>query len=207
MKNIYLVTHPEATHKVDGLVGGWFDSDLTDRGVEQAESIAAALADRLDGAAVETVTSDLRRARRTAEIIVARTGGDLRLDADLREKSYGEAEGQPTTWLNEHQIPLPEFGERLLHDEGLVGAETRMDLARRAYAAMDRIQYSKPDHHVLVTHGGTATLLLAAWIGMPLEASGRVQFGVTSGGITHLCRDDRNYSHQIAVLNDVRHLN
>jgi hypothetical protein len=46
MNDIYIVTHAEATHHVDGLVGGWFDSDLTERGCLQAEAIAASLAAR-----------------------------------------------------------------------------------------------------------------------------------------------------------------
>jgi probable phosphoglycerate mutase len=32
MRHIYLVTHPEAQHHLDGIVGGWHDSDLTARG-------------------------------------------------------------------------------------------------------------------------------------------------------------------------------
>lgn len=56
MRSIYVVTHPEATHHVDGLVGGWYDSELTDRGVRQAGAIADVLADRL-GAAAEVYSS------------------------------------------------------------------------------------------------------------------------------------------------------
>ncbi|GAA2754760.1 histidine phosphatase family protein [Actinopolymorpha rutila] len=206
MKNIYVVTHPEATHHIDGLVGGWFDSELTDRGIGQAEAIAMALSERLNGAAVETISSDLSRTQRTAEIIVERLGGDLVLDPDLRERSYGEAGGRPQAWLEKHRIPHPEFGDRLRHNEGVNG-ETWMDLAVRAYAAMKRIQASAMENQVVVTHGGTTTFLLAAWIGMPLEATGRVHFRVSSGGITHLRRDDRIYSHQITRLNETSHLN
>lgn len=206
MKDIYVVTHPEATHHVDGLVGGWYDSELTARGVIQAGRIADALVERLDGRTVAVHSSDLRRARSTAEIIAPRVGADVTFDSDLREKSYGLAEGRPKAWLAQRQIPLPEFGERLNHDEGIDGGETRMNLAVRAYAAMDRVQESTADNHVVVTHGGTGTLLLAAWIGMPMEAAGRVQFGLSSGGITHLQKNSRNFSHQIVDLNDVGHL-
>ena len=38
----------------------------------------------------------------------------------------------------------------------------------RAYAALDRILQSKAEHQIVVVHGGTATFLLAAWIGMPI---------------------------------------
>lgn len=140
MKDIYIVTHPEATHHVDGVVGGWFDSDLTERGSIQAEAIAASLATRIRGTSVEVFSSDLLRSRRAAETIAKRLGTSVTIDRDLREKSYGEAEGKDQSWLKERSIPLPEFGERLRHDEGIAGAETRMDLAIRAYRVMRRIQ-------------------------------------------------------------------
>ncbi len=204
--NIYVVTHPQATHHVDGLVGGWFDSDLTDLGRRQADAIAAELAQEIAGEPVDIVSSDLRRASRTSRTIAARLGTEPRQDRDLREKSYGEAEGRPQSWLRERQIPLPPVGDRLRHDEGIVGAETRWQLAERAYAAMRRIETSGAANTIVVTHGGAATLLLAAWIGMPIESSGQVQFGLTSGGITKLHLDARNHSHAIAYLNRTTHL-
>jgi probable phosphoglycerate mutase len=128
------------------------------------------------------------------------------IDRDLREKSYGEAEGKPQSWLRERAVPLPEVGERLRHDSGITGAETRMDLAERAYRVIGRIQDSPGERQILVTHGGTSTLLIAAWIGMPIDAAGLVHFQVSSGSISVLHRDSRNHSHQVAQLNDVSHL-
>ncbi|WP_129666059.1 histidine phosphatase family protein [Phytoactinopolyspora endophytica] len=206
MKNVYVVTHPEATHHVDGIVGGWFDSDLTDRGARHAQAIAEALSTQLTGSAVEVYSSDLLRARRTAEVIVQRLGAGLTIDPDLREKSYGKAEGMPQSWLDERFIPPPRFGERMRHNEGVDGAETRMDLAERAYGAMTRIQESTTQNQIVVTHGGTATFLIAAWIGMPIDAADRVHFRVSSGGISVLRKDDRLHSHQLAQLNDISHL-
>ena len=49
-KDIYLVAHGEAQHHVQGLVGGWYDSDLTELGHRQAQAIAGRLAERLAGA-------------------------------------------------------------------------------------------------------------------------------------------------------------
>lgn len=206
MKTIYLVIHPEAQHHVDGVVGGWYDSDLTELGMRQASVIAAELERRLGGARAEIVSSDLQRATRTAETIARRIRGGLRLDADLREKSYGDAEGRPNAWLRQKQIPIPDAGERLRHDEGIPGAETRMDLAERAYAAMGRVMEASAENQIVVTHNGTATLLIAAWIGMPLESAGRVQFGTTPGSITELAKNTRNHSHMIVRLNGVEHL-
>lgn len=81
-----------------------------------------------------------------------------------------------------------------------------MDLARRAYAAMERLVTSVAENQVVVTHGGTANLLIATWIEMPIESAGRVQFALTSGGISVLSKNARNYSHMIVRLNDDAHL-
>lgn len=35
-RTIYVVTHPGATHHCEGLVGGWYDSDLTAKGLADA---------------------------------------------------------------------------------------------------------------------------------------------------------------------------
>jgi probable phosphoglycerate mutase len=207
LRNVYVVTHPQATHHVDGLVGGWFDSDLTDHGLAHAGRIAEALAGRFPAdAAVDVFSSDLLRARRTAEVVGSRLGVNVVLDTGLREKSYGDAEGRPQTWLDERFVPPPAVGERMRHDEGVSGAETRWDLAVRAYAALDRILQSKVEHQVVVTHGGTATFLLAAWIGMPIDAAGVVGFEFSSGGITLLRQDDRIHSRKVVHLNGIDHL-
>jgi 2,3-bisphosphoglycerate-dependent phosphoglycerate mutase len=66
------------------------------------------------------------------------------------------------------------------HDEGVPGAETKWDLAVRAYAAMERILASPAQHQIVITHGMAATFLLAAWIGMPLKAAGHVAFRFSS---------------------------
>src|SRR3954468_658418 len=139
MKHLYVVTHPQATHHTEGLVGGWYDSELTGLGLRQAASIAQRLRELIPPeASVELYTSDLRRSAQTAEIIGELFGVPLQMTADLREKSYGVAEGRPQAWLEERFIYPPGRGNRLDH-EGLPGAETRRALATRIYRAMDWI--------------------------------------------------------------------
>ncbi|WP_250001074.1 histidine phosphatase family protein [Actinoplanes sp. M2I2] len=211
MRTLYVVTHPEATHHVDGLVGGWYDSDLTARGREQAvrtaDALAASLPARTDGAPrAEVHSSDLLRTRRAADIIAGRLGTEAILDSDLREKSFGEAGGRPQSWLDDRFIPPPRSGERLRHDEGVPGAETKGDLVVRVYAAVERILKSDAPHQVIVTHGMAATFVVAAWIEMPPESAGRVAFRFSPGGIKTLHEDDRYHNHAVVRLNDVAHL-
>jgi probable phosphoglycerate mutase len=94
-KTIYVVVHPEATHHVDGLVGGWHDSNLTVTGLTDAKAIAQWLRGEIPTeVAVDVFSSDLRRARRTADQIRDALQTVVTADLRLREKSYGAAEAR-----------------------------------------------------------------------------------------------------------------
>jgi probable phosphoglycerate mutase len=205
MKEVFVVTHPEATHHVQDRVGGWFDSKLTGLGVEQARRIAISLAASVEpGAAL--YSSDLRRTAQTATVI----GDRLQLEpmwlTELREKSYGVGEGKPDAWFRERFVPPPLVGERMDHDEGLEGAETKLQWARRVYAGMETILSGTARQKIIVTHGGSATLVIARWIGMPLDALSFASFRVDSGSITRLIEDDYFHNRAVALLNDTTHL-
>ncbi|MFD3758942.1 histidine phosphatase family protein [Streptomyces sp. NPDC058622] len=207
MRSIHVVTHPEASHHVEGLVGGWHDSTLTPEGLREAAAIARALRTEIpEGAEVELISSDLRRTRRTAQEIGGLLGVEAALDPRLREKSYGEAEGRPQEWLDKRFVPPPATGDRMGHDEGIEGAETRAEFAGRIYEAMDGILRRPYEHQVIVTHGFALTFVVAAWIGMPIDSLGHVNFRVASGSITHLREDDFFHNRQLVRLGDTRHL-
>lgn len=124
MRFVSVVTHPEASHHVAGLVGGWYNSELTERGHHRAAQIARHL--RLlvpRDAHVGLYSSDLLRTRQTADAVAEMFGVRPVLDADLREKSYGVAGGRPQAWLDERFVFPPAVGERLDHDEGIEGGE------------------------------------------------------------------------------------
>jgi probable phosphoglycerate mutase len=206
MRHVYLVTHAEAQHHVDGVVGGWHDSELTDRGRLQAERISEVLAHRIGRRPVEVYSSDLRRASQTAERIARRFAVEVQTDARLRERSNGEADGRPQAWLAERRVPLPEYGDRLGHHDGPAGAETRLALVERLYPALDDILARPVDHQIVVSHGSASSYLIAAWIGMPMMSTDRVFFPLTSGSITTLLRNDTHHSHQVVTLNETQHL-
>lgn len=207
MRTLYVVTHPEATHHVEGRVGGWFDSELTERGRRDASAIAAELERRIpDGAVVDVVSSDLRRTAQTGALIADRLGVALHLHEGLRETSYGEAEGRPQAWLDDRFVPSPATGERMTHWDGTPGSETKRQLVTRVYAALDDVLVREATHHVVVTHGFAGQFVLAGWIKMPVEAAGYVNFRLSPGGISVLREDDFFHSRQVASLNEISHL-
>ncbi|MFE4685229.1 histidine phosphatase family protein [Streptomyces sp. NPDC056721] len=207
MRTLYVVTHPEATHHLEGVVGGWHDAQLTPAGIRAALSIAQALRARIpDGAEVEVFSSDLQRTSRTAEEVAELFGVKPILDRRLREKSYGEAGGKPQEWLDRRFVPPPAVGERMDHDENVKGAETKAAWAQRVYAAMDEILQSPCAHQILVTHGGSLTFVVASWIKMPIESAGYASFRASSGSITTLHEDDFFHNRHVVSLGDTLHL-
>ncbi|MGW5867090.1 histidine phosphatase family protein [Streptomyces sp. NPDC055239] len=207
MRTLYVVTHPEATHHVEGVVGGWHDSSLTPTGLRAATSIAQALRAQIpDGGEVDLFSSDLQRTRQTAEEVAERFGVKSILDRRLREKSYGEAGGRPQKWLDRRFVPPPAAGERMDHDEGVEGAETKAEWAQRIYTAMDEILRRPREHQIIVTHGGSLTFVVASWIKMPIESAGYASFRASSGSITTLHEDDFFHNRQVVSLGDTHHL-
>jgi probable phosphoglycerate mutase len=207
VRNLYVVAHPEATHHIRRVVGGWHDSHLTSTGARAAGSIAEALRSRIPGDAhVKLFSSDLQRARQTAAIVGDVLGAEPVLDRRLREKSYGEAQGRPQEWLDSRFMPPPAVGDRMEHDEGVPGAETKMAFAQRVYAVLDAILASRCEDTVIVTHGFAVTFVVASWIKMPIESLGYVHFRAPSGSITLLREDDYFHNRQVVSLGDTRHL-
>ncbi|WP_405603401.1 histidine phosphatase family protein [Streptomyces sp. NBC_00081] len=207
MRTLYVVTHPEATHHVEGVVGGWHDSQLTPAGIRAAVSIAQALRAQIPNSAeVELFSSDLQRTLRTANEVAELFGVMPNLDRRLREKSYGEAGGKPQEWLDQRFIPPPAVGERMEHDEGIEGSETKAAWAQRIYAATNDILHHPCEHQIIVTHGGCLTFVVASWIKMPIESADYASFRAPSGSITTLREDDFFHNRQVVSLGDTLHL-
>ncbi|RZQ61240.1 histidine phosphatase family protein [Amycolatopsis suaedae] len=206
MRTLHVVTHPEATHHVDGLVGGWYDSALTPAGHRAAAAVARSLRARIaEGADVELFTSDLLRTAQTAAAVAELFGIEPVADSRLREKSFGEAEGRPKAWLDERYVRPAPGRDRMGHD-GVPGVESVAALAKRIYAAMDDILARPCENQIVVTHGFALTYVVAHWIGMPVESTGVVAFPVASGSITVLRADDRFGGRALACLGETGHL-
>lgn len=99
MTTLTLVRHGETDWNLRRLIQGSTDIPLNDTGRRQAQEAGALLRTRLgprsdDGSPVVVVSSDLSRARETAQIIAAELEADApRSYPQLRERNYGDAEG------------------------------------------------------------------------------------------------------------------
>ncbi len=92
MTVIACVRHGITDWNVTGKAQGWTDIPLNEEGREQARRLAERLATEEWDA---IISSDLGRARETAEIIAARLGiaANVMLEPELREMNCGQIEG------------------------------------------------------------------------------------------------------------------
>jgi len=148
---LLLVRHGETDWNADGRLQGQTDRPLSDYGRRQAQQLAV----ELDGEELEGIySSDLARARETAEIISLRLGLPTVLDPDLREKDWGTWEG--LTAVERDRVEF--VGE---------STEAHRD---RILDALRRISERHPgDTRVLVvTHGGSMRRVQTAAMGIAL---------------------------------------
>ncbi len=204
VKEIFVVTHTESTHHLENKVGGWHDSDLTHRGLQEAEAVAERLAVLIGTGEVEIYSSDLRRAAQTAAAIANRMGQTTQETSALREINYGVAGGKPQEWLDARYTPAPD-DNRLDHDCGIEGAETRRDVANRVFPFVDEVVGRPCQKQIIVTHGFTLSMVVAAWMRIPIDAAGFVAFPVKSGSITQLRQDDFFQNRAVISIGDVAH--
>ena len=69
MKNIITIQHTQSVHHTNGMIGSWTDWDLSEFGKEQAKRIGERISKEIKDKRYALYSSDLLRARQTAEII------------------------------------------------------------------------------------------------------------------------------------------
>lgn len=153
-----LVRHAESAWNAERRWQGQADPPLSERGLAQAHALARVLADEPVDA---LFTSDLRRARRTAEILGAALGRAPAVDARLRELDVGRWEG-----LTRARIEASDARALARFDGGdpdapAGGGESRRALERRVRDAFAALAAQHPGGRVaVVTHLGVIRALL-----------------------------------------------
>ncbi|MBP0955892.1 MAG: histidine phosphatase family protein [Oscillospiraceae bacterium] len=123
MKNIITIQHTQSVHHTNGMVGSWTDWELTELGVNQAKRIGERLKAELEGREFVIYSSDLLRAKQTAEIVGDFPGSSPILRTELRERNLGKCCGKSVQWLRENA----EQQEKSIDDRFFYDAESRRD--------------------------------------------------------------------------------
>lgn len=200
MKKLYLVTHAEASHSIEGKVGGWYDSHLTDAGVLKAGSLAKKLESH--GAILDELvvySSDLLRCKQTAEIIMASSDEAIVFDCRLREMCFGDNEGIDQDEHEKIMRPTCPGINRLDH-RICSGAESRRELAGRVNSFVEELMNIDGDA-LVVTHGFAATFVVAAFQNIEIDSMAYVSYRFTPGSVSVLVEDDLFKNRTLALLN------
>jgi probable phosphoglycerate mutase len=166
--------HGQTDWNVAGRFQGHSDIALNELGLLQARRASKILA------ALEPdllLSSDLRRARQTADELSRLTGLPVREEVRLRETNGGLFEG-----LHDYEIRerFPNEQDRWKSGDadspvGVTG-ESRRQVAARVVAVVEEVaeQLDAGALAVVALHGGCARLGIASLVGLPLELVGRL---------------------------------
>ena len=165
---LWLVRHGATAWNEGGQWQGWTDTPLGDLGREQALGLGPVLAAQPFGAAY---TSDLRRARQTAEL--ALSGGglkcDLRTDPRLRELHLGDYEGLTLAQMQAHAAFAPWQADPWT--QPVPGGESLQVLAGRLRAWLGEVEAQHSGERVIAfSHSIAIRTLMRDLLGLPLVA-------------------------------------
>ena len=186
VKNFYIFRHGQSTYNVEGRIQGHTNNSvLTDFGLEQAY----ATADNLKNKNVEIViSSPLRRAKQTGNIVSKTIKVPLQYDERFTEVNVGEAEGLLYTqamqkfgnlyqkWRNSN----PQNDD--IHFEN---GETKRQVRQRIFSALEQYAQSKYNNIAISGHGITLQETLNA---LHIDRE-----DIDNGEIIHLQYDNNNW--------------
>jgi probable phosphoglycerate mutase len=169
--HVLAIRHGETEWNRVKRIQGHTDIALSELGQAQVSALGLALREQTIDA---VYSSDLLRARQTAQAVIdhgPQANLPLRLDALLRERSFGVFEG--LTWEQIKQR-WPDQSERWRTRDaefGAEGGETLGDFYQRSIAALSRIAAAHPGQTIaIVTHGGVLDCLYRAATRLSLQA-------------------------------------
>jgi probable phosphoglycerate mutase len=165
---ITILRHGETEWNTQGKHQGQLDSPLTPLGVAQAKAAAAYLQnDTYD----LIYTSDLRRARDTAELLNRQFNLKIVTEPRLRERNLGVIQGLTRTELQKYHpevyqkycVPDPEYI--------VPGGESARQCYQRVAAWMTEMARNHSGQSILaVTHGIILSYIFKNVLGLPVEA-------------------------------------
>lgn len=202
MRSITWVRHGQSSWNAEGRWQGQTDVPLSEVGRRQARALGARLA-RLELTFDQVVSSDLGRARETAELVLAAwpNAPNLSLDIRLRELKFGCLEGKSKDDFTPHER---EHAARWWNSpyeitlEG--GGESMLCLRQRVDAWMDELPLE--GNFLVFSHGGVIRDRLWRETGPP--PAGAWSFSVENTSLTVI--DYGPQRNLIQRVNDHAHL-
>lgn len=199
-KRVLLIRHGQTDWNMQGKWQGMMDIPLNTAGIDQAH----ALAQRLKAQPIDAIySSDLSRARVTAEISAQLLNLPVHQDQRFRELNLGVFQGMTypeisSKYPNELESSRIDY-MGFTYPQG----ESRMDMQNRVYAALlDALQNESAQEIAIFSHGGTIRSLLLRLFSAQKELISSTSLQNTS--VTYIETD--GYTHSLLDLATTDHL-
>ena len=186
MKTIITIQHTQSIHHTNGMVGSWTDWDLSELGVQQAKRIGEKLKSELSGKTFVMYSSDLKRAKQTAEYVGANLGISPVLRTELRERNLGRCCGKSIKWLRENI----EMQEKTIDDKLFSDAESRRDEWNRLKPFFDEIMSNDEENIIIVSHGDLLSVFNSMFLGLDVETINVGEIFGLAGGVSFMFEND-----------------
>lgn len=156
---LLLTRHGETNWNKEGKIQGITDIELNDNGREKAIKTS----DKLKDEEIDLIlSSPLKRARETAEIISKNNNIPIIICDELKERTFGNFEGKTKYDFNFKEI----FNYKL--NVNYEGIESMGDLFHRVHGFIEKIKDEYGEKNILlVTHGGVAVAVRIYFEGIP----------------------------------------
>ncbi len=201
MKRIITVQHTQSVHHTNGMVGSWTDWDLTELGKKQADNIGKRLKEDLAGKDVILYSSDLKRAKQTAEEIAMYLGVMPVFRHELRERNLGKCCGKSVQWLRENAA----YPEKTVDDRPFPDGESRRDVWNRLWPFFKEVMENNRENIIIVSHGDLLSIWNAMFLGLTVESCYEVDIHGPAGGVSHMIISDDG-KHRIRHISDMSYI-
>jgi glucosyl-3-phosphoglycerate phosphatase len=169
-RRLLIWRHGRTEWNATGRMQGQSDVALDETGIRQAHEAAPLLAAEQPDA---IVSSDLTRARVTAEALAGLLRLPVALDKRLRETYFGPWQGMTSEEIAAaypHEFAAWTRGEHF----SIAGAEKHAEVATRMVAGIEDALDATDGTLVVVTHGAAARRAVGALLGWPDEVVGKL---------------------------------
>ena len=163
---LVVIRHGETEWNIQNRFQGHLDSILTLPGIKQAEAIA----DILKGETYDVIySSDLERAKQTAEIIARSLNMRVHTEKDLREINLGVMQGlKKDEFIKKYPEVISKYHAE--PDYVIPGGESKRKLYNRVTGILEKIIRRHKGHNILlVAHGGVLDCIIRHTFDIPLN--------------------------------------
>ena len=196
----YIVRHGQTNWNILGKTQGHGNSDLTQKGEEQARELAEAMKNY----PIDLIfSSDLGRAVQTAEIVGDKIGIEVEKTEALREMGFGVWEGLLIDEIKKDHANTYDTWRNEPHLVDIQGGETLHIIKERVDKFITELNEKYDNKHILfVSHSVTVRVMLLSFLNSGMENIYRIKQDNTALNIVEF----KDYGPVVQKMNDTSHI-